>query len=809
MMKRACIFILALLFLVGCVRSPLQETPTEAPQEDTAELTTIGSGCNQNKTCESYYCHFEDISIKTGVCADPSMMQTLLNPNGETRNPDPLSVTMGSGEVTIANDVLVMVVTIDGLIISMVDTRTGQVRTTQYLDGFTSARVIVEYEQVSLLYALSDDVEAEVTVQLEENNVYLTLTMPESFPMQEMTFPGPIKTVEGEWMVLPRAAGMLLPVDDVDLWGFSFYSWKSSMNFIGILDADLDTGYLFRVDESWDTEVYFENSGSAKPVLPYIIHLGSKGSFAQPRHITYTFMAEGGYVSMAQEQRKYAEQMGYVSTLSEKIEDNPNVEKLIGAADFYLGCGSMEIINSLPDYGFDRALINFHGGYYVAENCPTDIQVTNALGYLTGRYDIFTDVWNPDEFTDDWVRNEGYPEDVIVTEDGALQEGWLHKEGGLFGKEYQGYYTSSATHLDHALPRIEEDLANQPYSARFIDVELASMLMEDYSEIHPATREADMYYRMQALDMVKNGFGLVTGSEEFHEWAIPFLDYSEGTMTIWPDEDAGYDWATPVEKVSDEYEMYNINPYYRIPLHGLVYHDAHIATWYTGDGGSKVPAYWDEKDLLNALYGTMPLYMPPDGEYWGKNLTRFVDSYHIAGLVFRETGLAKMIDHRFLTEDRLVQETEFDNGWIVTANFSDEEYVDNRYPYPLAPKGLYASDGMSVIAKVMLNGVSTIYVELEDRIYLHPLNGEVEFAGLRTRDAVLLLWQKTGGYQLTLVDGQTSIELNTIDIPMKLSIGHFEDASGDWGTFDDLSNGWIEVKVDKNANVIYWVDDLH
>lgn len=801
------LFLVILILLVGCRRQPAEVgevTPTPTV-ESPASLKEEGAVCNRNQECASCYCHFSDISTKMGVCGVPSQMTELLLPNGEERLLDFLNVTIQDGSIDIGNDVLHMNVVFEGMVMAMTDTRTGQQRMTGYLDGFNHPEIIQAETQVLLLYHFDGSPDVGVVIEMEGDSVYLSLKMERDTATEGIDFPGGIQTQTGEWLVLPLASGVIVPVNEVDLWGFSFFTWKSSMNFLGVLDAAQETGFLMRMEESWSSEAYFENNNTGDPIAIYPVHLPEHGVFSQMRHMTFTFIESGGYVTMAHKQREYAEQAGFVKTFNEKIEENPNVEKLIGAVDFHLGCGNPWVIEELPLFGIDKALINFHGGYYVseAEQCPTDIQIANKLGFLTGRYDIFTDVWNPAEIQDDWVRTEGYPQDVIVTEDGSLQEGWVHvDENG----SYQGYYTSSATHIDHGLLRIEADLAANPYTARFLDVELASSLIEDYSESHPATREADMYYRMQALSLLKDGFNLVTGSEEFHEWALPFLDYSEGTMTIVPEENAGYDWATPVTEVSADYLKFNISPYYRIPLEQLVYHDSHVTTWYTGDGASKVPSAWDDKDLFNALYGSMPLFLPPDIAYWVENRLRFIDSYYLAAMVFRETGTAKMIDHRILTDDRLVQETEFENGWVVTVNFGNAPYADARYPFALAPKGMFATDGTHVISRVVMGGGTTIYVHMADRMYLHPAVGGVEYAGFRTSDSVLLLWGEDGDYQLNLLSGQRRVQINTETIPMKLYAGHFEDINGDVVTYKDLGNNWIEVMVDVGTDIIRWVN---
>jgi hypothetical protein len=85
---------------------------------------------------------------------------------------------------------------------------------------------------------------------------------------------------------------------------------------------------------------------------------------------------------------------------------------------------------------------------------------------------------------------------------------------------------------------------------------------------------------------------------------------------------------------------------------------------------------WARRDLLNALYGTPPMFMF-NRKLWEQNKDRFVRSYQAIEPVVRATGYAEMLSHRWLTADHTVQQTKFANGVTVTVNFGDK-------PYPLA-----------------------------------------------------------------------------------------------------------------------------
>ena len=173
---------------------------------------------------------------------------------------------------------------------------------------------------------------------------------------------------------------------------------------------------------------------------------------------------------------------------------------------------------------------------------------------------------------------------------------------------------------------------------------------------------------------------------------MPFVDYFEGMLSLGPYRvpDAGRDmqriWDDPPERVA----KFQLGQAYRLPLWELVYHDCVVAQWYWGDYNNKLPALWDKRDLFNVLYGTPPMFMF-DRKLWE---TRPASSKATPTPVpsFAPPVTAEMTDHRFLTEDRNVQQTEFANGVTITVNLGPT-------PFRLAsgemlPPGGFRADGM-------------------------------------------------------------------------------------------------------------------
>ena len=61
-------------------------------------------------------------------------------------------------------------------------------------------------------------------------------------------------------------------------------------------------------------------------------------------------------------------------------------------------------------------------------------------------------------------------------------------------------------------------------------------------------------------------------------------------------------------------------------------------------------------------------------QMWEQNKERFVKSYRTICPTVRRVGYYEMVNHRFLTPDRDVQQTEFANGVKITVNFGDKPF---------------------------------------------------------------------------------------------------------------------------------------
>ncbi len=698
---------------------------------------------------------------------------------------------------TLENSRLKSVISYPSMKINTLDKLNRVTYTTETLYEYTVAAVdsTIPGKLVISARHLTEKIDLKIEFELTENSLDIRLKGDSSAILKDnLHFPGVIASRPTDFLVIPRATGVIWPVNkNYFSDAFRLYDWKSTMSFIGV--TDLKSGYMIVTEDPWDTEAQLSKANSSSFINPLITHLSAKGIWGYDRTLHLVFV-NNGYSEMCQWYKKYVEAKGYRKTLTQKAAENPAMNRLKGAVDFWVI--NMNFVqkdaDNLLKYGMDRALFSFSSW----ENAlPKLIDSMNVKGFLTSKYDIFTDVFPPNILPSAaGYRREGYPEDVIVKKDGTLQEGWL---AFVNGSPLQGYYTCSQTHSAWATREITTDLATNRYNARFIDVEMASSLKECYSTVHPVSRKEDALARMAALNTVKNKFSLVTGVEEARDFAFPVADFGEGTMSMFPQVNAGYDWSTPIDTIGAYYVQNNLNPAMRVPLHGLVYHDVHIPTWYTGDGVSKVPSLWDDKDLFNILYASMPLFMPPSRSYWNTNFEQFMTSYHLISSISRNVAFDEMTKHSFLSTDRMIQQTVFSNGWKVTVNFDKTAHTfESRQ---LAGKGFYASDdtGQEVF-RIADSGSNLAAASIENRLFINPYGVEKTYHGIKTSGTVFLR-NDPKGIHLAFIGNQKTIQFKPSEMAWKL--GHaFSETTGKAIAMTELGGGWVQLTRPANESFI-------
>jgi hypothetical protein len=399
-----------------------------------------------------------------------------------------------------------------------------------------------------------------------------------------------------------------------------------------------------------------------------------KLKFSSVRKVRYSFVATGNLMDYVR---------NYTGFDNRQL---PGLEKLRGAADIWLWdeCRKPDFIHELHDAGIDKAIlsVDLHSPPLVDEEW---IRTAQEMGYIPGRYNNTSIVY----------RKLGENADsAIVLKNNEISRA----PGGIMLSCY-------ATRLNRDLTTWED--WDQAFGAQFFDTLAGGPLRECYSNVHPATRGEDMRNKQQFLDALA-AKGLILGSENVASWAVGHAHYFEGIMSMELFKDPSMRARRKVTRAESDqsqaiflttreapgsgYLSYGLNEQRLVPLFELVAHSHAVSTWHWRDDNRKISGMWWKKNLLNILYGTMPLFNITSAT-WEEDKDRYVHTFCTVCKWHAMVATEPMTGFEYRTDDRKVQQTRFGEKAVAVVNFSDTSYTDNRSGVVVPPTGYYVTDG--------------------------------------------------------------------------------------------------------------------
>ncbi len=415
----------------------------------------------------------------------------------------------------------------------------------------------------------------------------------------------------------------------------------------------------------------------------------SHGEFSFARKCTIELILEGTYVDMAKRYREYAREVGRYKSLEEKISENPNVEKLIGAPNVKIFIAYNRI--NKPEFrswddpvldGYNNVLTSFESAKEVVSelwNMGVDRALISIEGWQrNGFCNMHPDIWPPHESAGGLqglreVCDEAVKLGYVIALDDNYQDFFLNSplitevervvtrnsdgspvEGGMWagGPVVITCSSKAIEFADYNLDLIQREL--EP-NAHYLDTIAANPPIECYSLDHPMTREQDVANRKHLLKSLRDR-GLVVGAEFGNDWAVLESDYFEGL----PGESVGF--YNPV--IAYDFGV-------RIPLFPLVYHDAVVCHWQHGMPYGRE----DHVDhfLADLIQGN-PSYWVITTEHWPTMKPLFITTYEIISSLHRETATVELVEHKVLSDDYSVQMTSYANGTSIIVNFGIINY---------------------------------------------------------------------------------------------------------------------------------------
>ena len=437
--------------------------------------------------------------------------------------------------------------------------------------------------------------------------------------------------------------------------------------------------YLAVVRSPWDTK-YTISHPAMGPTRIHVRHLPSLGKMRYSRCVSYYFLPPGStYVDLCRLYRSLAETEGNVRTLQEKAVQNPNVDRLIGCCVMHTDgkthvCRDsryykpdepekndrlvpfshwVERVKKLKALGVDRLYLhqdgwgqpgydNQHpdylppcrelGGWEGMRNLSDTMQ---DLGYLFGVHDQYRDYYLDAPTYD--------PDNACRNPDGSIY-GHAIWAGGK-----QNYLCASLAPA-YVKRNFDQLLAGGiRLQATYLDVFTCNEADECDNPRHRMTRRQCLDARAQCFHYL-TAHGIVPSSEEVNDWAVPSQVFCH--------------WAP-----------YPDHPAIPVPLFNLVYHDCVLIPWKMGKDEWGIPK--GTSGFLHCLLNGGMGYLSDKAE--GDELEENIRQHHIIEKLQLHVAKARMVNHLFLTPDRLVQKTVFSDGTEVTVNFGEETY-EIRYP---------------------------------------------------------------------------------------------------------------------------------
>ncbi len=344
--------------------------------------------------------------------------------------------------------------------------------------------------------------------------------------------------------------------------------------------------------------------------------------------------------------------------------------------------------------------INAH---YVSKDL---VRKASDLGYLVGPYDSYHSIHKPGE--EKWSTASF--KDKSLYEKATIENKKGEKEVGFQGEGRKLNPTLS-------MPSVKErvnSILNEGYkfNSWFIDCDATGEIYDDYSKQHITTKEQDLNARLERMSYIRDNKNMVIGSEGGNDFASSTIAFAHGIETpafAWVDPDMSknrdseyyvgryYSASDGVPDVfakqipvKDKYKKVFIDPDYSVPLYKLVYNNSVISTHQWLWGTLKIEDEVGSRMMKEILYNVPSMYHLDKVEC-NKHKDQIITHNKVWSEFNKKAIKEEMTDFKFLTEDRLVQETIYGEDLRVVANFSGKEYKKDGEV--ISPKSLMIYDG--------------------------------------------------------------------------------------------------------------------
>lgn len=344
-----------------------------------------------------------------------------------------------------------------------------------------------------------------------------------------------------------------------------------------------------------------------------------------------------------------------------------------------------QTIQSLRDSGLPRLLLTLGEGWEGGLWHPEAIRAGVEAGYLMAPYDSYETALSATE-NPDWTTAHlgarAYRDCAIVLKGGKLKTGF----------QQSGHYTDPRCVRPLLEARVKAVQAKAGFNAWFLDAYATSMVFDSYRDGARMTQAQNAEGNIDACRWLNTVRQLPTGSEDgnavtaqgilfAHGMQTPVIGWGDQAMT--KDKQSPYyvgNWYPPEQPtvffkpvpLKEPFRTVHVEPSMRLPLYQAVFHGSVITTHHWLFDSLKLSNVQAENELMQLLYNVPPLY-----HLSAATLKQRLPLIQRQDAFFRplhqRLATQEMTGFRWLTADRLVQETTFADGTRLVANFTDRE----------------------------------------------------------------------------------------------------------------------------------------
>ena len=476
----------------------------------------------------------------------------------------------------------------------------------------TASLVNIVNTKSSIDFDLIGDITSfHVSLTLSGNEIISSISSSDFNSEDTINFPANTFGHDDDYIIVPQSEGMAYPCSNSTIAGSknpAYNMGTTSMPFIGMTNQDSYMMIIF--DTPFDAYCRIFKDDSIYGLRPEWFL--SKGKFSYTRTCRYAY-GKGSHVQMAKHYQKRAKDIGRWVPFNEKVKTRPDIDRLVGAANiwFISGRNYSRYYEEMYSLGMDKLLAS------QAESNLNYLNITNNLPYvLSSKYDFYRAVMNESYLSyfggspiSGWTQ-EAWPDGIIITKTGEPMKGWEYDVEGL-SERIAANVLCDTFYETYAPARLQGEIDKGIwYRTRFLDTTMSGQYNECYDERHPLDKVTSASQRVKLLKVFSDR-GLVVGTEDGRDAAVPVCDYFEGMMSpgAYRVPDSGRYLEHIYYDTPELITKFQVNESIRVPLFELVYHGCAVSYWYWCDQNNKVESVWHKRDLFNMLYGTPPMYV--------------------------------------------------------------------------------------------------------------------------------------------------------------------------------------------------------